>query len=93
LFVCLLCQVLGVHILAAGAGELIAEMGLAVNFGSSSEDIAITCHAHPTLSEVCFLCVCVCVCLSLYLPAGRSLANAPTFLSSCAVLFSVYSHG
>eukprot|EP00013_Stygamoeba_regulata_P028409 CAMPEP_0177655810 /NCGR_PEP_ID=MMETSP0447-20121125/15188_1 /TAXON_ID=0 /ORGANISM="Stygamoeba regulata, Strain BSH-02190019" /LENGTH=501 /DNA_ID=CAMNT_0019159799 /DNA_START=81 /DNA_END=1586 /DNA_ORIENTATION=+ len=44
-------EVLGVHILAIGAGELIGEMGLAVNFGSSSEDIAITCHAHPTVSE------------------------------------------
>jgi len=43
--------VLGVHILGPGAGELIAEATMAIEFGASSEDIARTCHAHPTLSE------------------------------------------
>jgi dihydrolipoamide dehydrogenase len=33
------------------AGELIAEIGIAMEFGASSEDIARTCHAHPTFSE------------------------------------------
>ena len=44
-------MVLGVHILSAQAGEMIAEAVLAMEFGASSEDIARTCHAHPTLSE------------------------------------------
>lgn len=44
-------KVLGVHMIASHAGELIAEMALAMEFGASSEDIARTCHAHPTFSE------------------------------------------
>ncbi|WP_374306172.1 dihydrolipoyl dehydrogenase [Methylocella sp.] len=44
-------KVLGVHILGAGAGELIAEACVLMEFGGSSEDLARTCHAHPTLSE------------------------------------------
>ena len=44
-------RVLGVHILGAEAGNLIAEAALAIEFGAASEDIARTCHAHPTLSE------------------------------------------
>jgi len=44
-------RILGVHILGANAGELIAEAVLAVEYGGSSEDIGRTCHAHPTLSE------------------------------------------
>ncbi|QDT34501.1 dihydrolipoyl dehydrogenase [Thalassoglobus polymorphus] len=44
-------RVLGVHIIGANAGELIAECVAAIEFGASSEDIARTCHAHPTLSE------------------------------------------
>ncbi|WP_395666802.1 dihydrolipoyl dehydrogenase [Methylocella sp.] len=44
-------RVLGVHILGAGAGELIAEACVLMEFGGSSEDLARTCHAHPTLSE------------------------------------------
>ncbi len=44
-------RVLGVHIIGHEAGTLIAEVGLAMEFGASSEDIARTCHAHPTLSE------------------------------------------
>jgi dihydrolipoamide dehydrogenase len=44
-------RVLGVHILGANAGEMIAESALAIEFGASSEDIARTSHPHPTLSE------------------------------------------
>ncbi len=44
-------KVLGVHIIGPHAGEMIAEMGVAMEFGASSEDIARTCHAHPTFSE------------------------------------------
>lgn len=44
-------KVLGVHMIASHAGEMIAEMALAMEFGASSEDIARTCHAHPTFSE------------------------------------------
>ena len=44
-------RVLGVHILGAEAGNLIQEAALAVEFGASSEDIARTSHAHPTLTE------------------------------------------
>jgi dihydrolipoamide dehydrogenase len=43
--------VLGVHIIGADAGTMIAEAAIAMEFGASSEDIARTCHAHPTLSE------------------------------------------
>jgi dihydrolipoamide dehydrogenase len=45
-------RVLGVHILGPRAGDLIAEAAAAIEFGASSEDIARTCHAHPTLAEV-----------------------------------------
>ncbi len=45
-------RVLGVHIVGPCAGELIAEAAAAMAFGASSEDIARTCHAHPTLAEV-----------------------------------------
>ena len=44
-------RVLGVHIVGAGAGELIAEAAVVMEFGGSSEDLARTCHAHPTMSE------------------------------------------
>ena len=44
-------QVLGVHILGAQAGELIHEAAVLMEFGGSAEDLARTCHAHPTLSE------------------------------------------
>jgi dihydrolipoamide dehydrogenase len=44
-------RVLGVHIIGPDAGTLIAEAVLAKEFGASAEDIARTCHAHPTLSE------------------------------------------
>jgi len=44
-------RVLGVHVVGADAGNMIAEAAMAMEFGASSEDIARTCHAHPTLSE------------------------------------------
>ncbi|QDU67109.1 dihydrolipoyl dehydrogenase [Engelhardtia mirabilis] len=45
-------RVLGVHIIGARAGDLIAEAAVAMEFGASAEDIARSCHAHPTLAEV-----------------------------------------
>ena len=44
-------KVLGAHLIGPHVGELIAEIGVAMEFGASSEDIARTCHAHPTFSE------------------------------------------
>jgi dihydrolipoamide dehydrogenase len=44
-------RVLGVHIIGISAGELIAECAVLMEFGGSSEDLARTCHAHPTISE------------------------------------------
>jgi len=44
-------KVLGAHVIGPHAGEMIAEMTIAMEFGASSEDIARTCHAHPTYSE------------------------------------------
>lgn len=44
-------RILGVHILGPRAGDLIAEATAAIEFGASSEDLARTCHAHPTLAE------------------------------------------
>ena len=44
-------RVLGVHIIGPEAGTLIAEAVIAMEFGASAEDIARTCHAHPTLEE------------------------------------------
>jgi dihydrolipoamide dehydrogenase len=44
-------RVLGVHIVGADAGNMIAEAAVAMEFGASAEDIARTCHAHPTLPE------------------------------------------
>lgn len=45
-------RILGVHIIGPRAGDLIAEAVVAMEFGASSEDLARSCHAHPTLSEV-----------------------------------------
>jgi len=45
-------RILGVHIIGLHAGELIAEAAAAIEFGASAEDLARTCHAHPTLAEV-----------------------------------------
>jgi len=44
-------RVLGVHIIGFGAGEMIHEAAVLMEFGGSSEDLARTCHAHPTMSE------------------------------------------
>jgi dihydrolipoamide dehydrogenase len=44
-------RVLGVHIIGADAGNMIAEATVAMEFGAAAEDIARTCHAHPTLTE------------------------------------------
>lgn len=44
-------EILGGHIIAPGAGDMIHEICLAMEFKASSEDVARTCHAHPTLSE------------------------------------------
>jgi len=44
-------RVLGVHIIGVDAGNMIAEAALAMEFGASAEDIALTCHAHPTHTE------------------------------------------
>lgn len=44
-------RVLGVHIIGLGAGEMIHEAAVLMEFGGSSEDLGRTCHAHPTMSE------------------------------------------
>jgi dihydrolipoamide dehydrogenase len=44
-------RVLGVHIMCSDAGNMIAEAAMAMEFGAAAEDIARTCHAHPTLPE------------------------------------------
>ena len=44
-------RVLGCHIIGPGAGDLIAEICVAMEFGAAAEDVALTCHAHPTWSE------------------------------------------
>ena len=44
-------RILGAHIIGPNAGEMIAEAVLGMEYGASAEDIARTCHAHPTLSE------------------------------------------
>ena len=44
-------RILGMHIVGAQAGEMIAEGALAMEYGASSEDVGRTCHAHPTMSE------------------------------------------
>jgi len=45
-------RILGVHIIGAGASELIAEAVVAMEFAGAAEDLARICHAHPTMSEV-----------------------------------------
>lgn len=44
-------RILGIHIIGANAGEMIAEGCLGLEYGAAAEDIARTCHSHPTLSE------------------------------------------
>jgi len=45
-------RVLGAHVIGARAGDLIAELAVSIEFGASSEDIARSSHAHPTLAEI-----------------------------------------
>jgi dihydrolipoamide dehydrogenase len=44
-------RILGAHMMGVGVGEMIHEICVAMEFGAASEDVARTCHAHPTLSE------------------------------------------
>jgi dihydrolipoamide dehydrogenase len=44
-------RILGCHIIGPGAGDLIHEVCVAMEFGASAQDLALTCHAHPTYSE------------------------------------------
>ena len=44
-------RILGCHIIGPSAGDLIHEVCVAMEFGASAEDLALTCHAHPTVSE------------------------------------------
>ena len=44
-------RILGAHIIGPAAGDLIHEICVAMEFGASAEDLAMTCHAHPTYSE------------------------------------------
>jgi dihydrolipoamide dehydrogenase len=44
-------KLLGAHIIGPNAGEMISEAVIGIEYGASSEDLARTCHAHPTLSE------------------------------------------
>lgn len=44
-------RILGVHMIGSHVGDLIAEVGVAMEFGASSEDLARCCHAHPTMAE------------------------------------------
>ncbi|HBF99419.1 MAG TPA: dihydrolipoyl dehydrogenase, partial [Alphaproteobacteria bacterium] len=44
-------RILGVHIIGPDAGNMISEATLAMEFGGAAEDLARTCHAHPTLAE------------------------------------------
>ena len=44
-------RILGAHIIGPAAGELIHELCVAMEFGASAQDLALTCHAHPTYSE------------------------------------------
>merc|ERR1712013_199432 len=54
-------RMLGVHIIGPNAGEMISEGVIALEYGASAEDIARTCHAHPTLSEA-FKEACMACC-------------------------------
>jgi dihydrolipoamide dehydrogenase len=44
-------RILGVHIIGPNAGEMISEGVIGMEYGAAAEDLARTCHAHPTLSE------------------------------------------
>jgi len=45
-------NIMGAHLIGANAGELINEISLAMNTGQTVEDVARSCHAHPTFSEI-----------------------------------------
>jgi dihydrolipoamide dehydrogenase len=66
-------RVLGAGIVGSNAGELIAEVGLAIEMGADAADIGLTVHAHPTLSEtVAFAAEAIDGTLTdLYLPKKR----------------------
>lgn len=64
-------RILGIHIIGQNAGEMIAEGVLGMEYGASSEDIARTCHAHPTLSEAFKEAA-----MATYVRASRSLTSA-----------------
>jgi dihydrolipoamide dehydrogenase len=67
-------RILGAGIVGSNAGELIAEVGLAIEMGADAADIGLTVHAHPTLSEtVAFAAEAIDGTLTdLYLPKKRS---------------------
>lgn len=44
-------KLLGAHVMGPGAGEMISEAVIGIEYGASAEDLARACHAHPTLSE------------------------------------------
>ena len=44
-------RILGAHIIGPAAGDLIHELCMAMEFGAAAQDVALTCHAHPTYSE------------------------------------------
>lgn len=64
-------RILGVHMIGAHASELIAEAVLAMEFSASSEDLAKTIHAHPTLSEGLYEAALALRKMSLHLPRGH----------------------
>ncbi|WP_374089285.1 dihydrolipoyl dehydrogenase [Methylomicrobium lacus] len=64
-------RILGVHMIGAGASELIAEAVLAMEFSASSEDLARTIHAHPTLSEALYEGALALRKMALHLPMGK----------------------
>ncbi|MEC4750405.1 dihydrolipoyl dehydrogenase [Methylomicrobium sp. Wu6] len=64
-------MILGVHMIGSGASELIAEAVLAMEFSASSEDLAKTIHAHPTLSEALYEGALAIRKMALHLPISR----------------------
>jgi dihydrolipoamide dehydrogenase len=64
-------MILGVHMIGVQASELIAEAVLAMEFSASSEDLAKTIHAHPTLSEALYECALALRKMALHLPMGQ----------------------
>jgi hypothetical protein len=78
-------RILGIHIIGANAGEMIAEGVLGIEYGASSEDIARTCHAHPTLSEAFKEAWCVPARRPLFTPSHcRAAVSVPPHSPSLA---------